>query len=69
MAKNTKALSVGVAAATDVVVRPSDNMPVPEFLQGYQGPSGLEGLSRQDFKLPVLKVLQGMSPELRKPVS
>lgn len=64
MAK-AKTLTAATVAGSDVVVR-EDFSQVPDFLQGYTGPSGLEGLGRQDFKLPVLKVLQGMSPELRE---
>lgn len=66
MARSPKTLPANVGDSTDVVVRADYSAPVPDFLQGYEGPSGLEDLGKEDFKLPVLKVLQGMSPELRE---
>lgn len=38
---------------------------VPDYLVGMkQDNTGLEGLSKKDFKIPEIKLIQGMSPEL-----
>lgn len=61
-----KELAAKVADTTDIALRSATDLAIPDFLQEYSGPSGLEGLGREDFKLPVLKVLQGTSPETRE---
>lgn len=66
MARKVAELPASTVEGTDIIVRPVGGEVVPDFLQEYSGPSGLEGLSREDFKLPVLKVLQGTSPEVKE---
>lgn len=49
--------------STAVVVAEEENT-LPAYLAEYTGPKGTEALGREDIKLPVLKILQGMSPEV-----
>jgi hypothetical protein len=38
---------------------------VPDYLRDSSGETGLEGFSKDDIKIPRIKILQGMSPEVR----
>lgn len=38
---------------------------IPDYLKDTAGETGLEGFSKEDIKIPRIKILQGMSPEVR----
>ena len=49
--------------AQAVAVREPEVMPA--YLANYTGPTGLEGFTREDFKVPRIKLLQALSPEIK----
>lgn len=54
-----------MAKSKNEVAPVEDMNAVPAFLKEYEGETGLEGLDNSDFIIPRLKLLQGLSPEVR----
>lgn len=49
---------------TAVAVKETGGDQLPDYLKGHKGGSGLQGLDQNDFIIPRIKLLQGISPEL-----
>lgn len=39
---------------------------VPDYLKGYQGPTGSEGIENEDVTIPRIKLAQSMTPEVQQ---
>lgn len=51
-------------ASTALAVK--EEAPVPDFLANFDGATGLEHFTKEDFKLPRIKLLQALSPEVKE---
>lgn len=50
----------------EVAVQSAYSASVPDYLKDYEGDTGLEHFDKGDFKIPRLKLLQALSPEVQE---
>lgn len=51
---------------TEQALTVKEEAPLPTYLTDFEGQTGLEGFTREDFKVPRLKLLQALNPEVQE---